>query len=224
MNRLLHTIVSSVAILLLPQPAHGDESKDHSVTKHRRFGRLDLPADSKRDQIFDNLSDTDKSLIEDLWKAISQSPTATKLSQRTSASLYNFEKEYWRIFDKLLLQRSSSTPARMLGMSLTDPSIEPDYPRHGVESAPYDFGKHSSKGPSSSGAAIGDGVRLLATKQLSLELTELLKKLVISFKSFKNNFHDVDSTSREASRKELVDLAGEEAVNELETQLRERKI
>jgi len=51
----------------------------------------------------------------------------------------------------------------------------------------------------------------------------VLKQLVIDFKLFKKHLQDRDPECREAARKDLVDLAGEKAVDQMETWLRTRK-
>ncbi len=231
----LHAVVAMAVICSVHQSGYALETTDAPVTKprqrtlfDRQLGQFDLQTDPKPNPFFDDLSDTDKGHLEELWKAILNAPTATRLKQRKRASLYDFEKEYWRIFDNVILQRSSFTAAKRMGMSLTEPSLEPDYPRYGEQAVPYNFGKVYSKRTSSSGAAIGASGILGANRHsldpLSQEITEVLKTLVINYKLYKDHLKDVESSSRDASRRALVDLAGGKAVSEMETLLRQRKL
>jgi len=181
--------------------------------------------------LFDDLSRGEEDQLGELWKAVLLSPASSSLKQKFSTDV--FERNFFLVFEEYVRLKAYKDyrgyevsvvhPHGPGKLALTEPALEPSYPRLGTEVAPYNFGKGV---PTRAGAVTVGGakagtsvqwLRALGERKLKSRILTLLEKLVGNYKTYRRSSPiDRDRFSRENSRKELVALAGESAVAALD--------
>lgn len=236
----MSAITLTVMLLASSEPGHTSESTN-GTTKSRSSTDTDLGnrktnRDQKKyaDTRVSGLSDSEREQLEELWKSVLRTPSVRKLQKQNSdhISLYEFEKIFWEVFDYDVHRKRPtqfwppySNENHALGMSLTDPCLEPDYPRHGLEAEPYFYGQSRLSGNRAHRANLAQSSTQSEKRDNIIKaISGILDRLVVDFLLFKEHFLDEAPEYREAARKRIVDAAGEKAVGHLETSMRAKRI
>lgn len=236
----MSAITLTVMLLASSEPGHTSESTNWTTNSRSSTGRDLGNRKTNRDQKkyadagLICLSESEREQLEELWKSVLRTPSVRELQKQNSdhTSLYEFEKIFWEVFDYDVLRkrptrfwRPYSNEDHALGMSLTDPCLEPDYPRYGLEAETYYYGQSKLSAVRAYSTNIAQSsIPSEKRDNIIKAISGVLDRLVVDFQSFKKHFLDNDPEYREAARERLVNAAGEKAVDHLETSMRAKRI
>lgn len=209
-------------ILLMGNFSSGAHAIEAPKSRERETKRTSsILSKTRSNPIYDGLSDVEKRQVEQLWtRTVRESSEVKDLSARYSGAFSESEIERvcFRIFDKEVLKLSEQPP--VLGISLTIPDLEPDYPVPGGQKPAY---LRNSNRVQHVGASLGAGGALVQEQSLAASISEILIRLVTAYKTYKGSFAQQihsDQEARISARKTLSCLATVEAVDQLDIQLK----
>lgn len=225
-GRLVVLLLTVLAPICATSPVLGHEPEVQSTSKPRhtsrpvnRFAVSPIEDECLQASALSNgLSSWDKERLEELWKALQFSDAIKRLQVESNIGLFDFEEIYWRVFDRVILDKIPQ--AGNLGVSLTIPELEPDYPRYGNEFEPFGFGVVRPRGRTrafSEFRQVDESVSRSAAQKIIFVLADL----VDAYKSYTTTFQH-DSKKRTESRGLLLELLGENVVKKLDESLRAR--